>query len=106
MHLDPAELREVQRILAFWAPDVPVFAYGSRIHGRNLKPMSDLDLCLRAPAPVPDKVRWKLRDAFDISDLPMRVDITDWHDLSDEFRASIEPDLTLVSAPASARMAV
>lgn len=96
MHLDGPHLQEVKRILAFWAPGIPAFAYGSRIHGRNLKPLSDLDLCLKDVRPVPDKVIWQVRDAFDISDLPMRVDVVDWHNLSEEFRDAIGPDLTRV----------
>jgi uncharacterized protein len=96
MHLDPGHLREVRRILSFWAPGIPVYAYGSRVHGRNLKPMSDLDLCFKATTPVTDKVMWQVRDAFDVSDLPMRVEIVDWHHLSEEFRAAILPDMTRV----------
>ena len=82
LHLKPAELLEVRRILAFWAPGVPTFAFGSRATGHNLKETSDLDLCFKDINPASDKVRAKTRDAFDISDLPMRVDWVDWHDLS------------------------
>ena len=97
MHLDPAHLHEIQRILTFWAPGVPAFAYGSRVHGRNLKPLSDVDICLKGETPVSEKLRWQLRDAFDISDLPMRVDLVDWHDLSPEFQARIAGDLEEIS---------
>ena len=104
MHLSPDDLRTVQRILAFWAPGISVFAYGSRVHGRHVKPFSDLDLCLRGTARVPDRTLGEVRDAFDISGLPMRVDVVDWHELGEEFRALIEPDLepvpSLTVAPA------
>lgn len=97
MHLSNDEIREVRRIISFWAPGVPIYAFGSRVHGRNLKRYSDLDLCLKDSLPVPDSIRWKLKDAFTLSDLPMRVDIVDWNDLSPEFRKVIEPDLTPIS---------
>lgn len=94
MHLTPDDLAFVRKALAFWAPGVPAFAFGSRVHGRNLKTHSDLDICLRDAAPVPLPVIDRLRDAFSLSDLPMRVDLIDWHDLTDDFRAAIEQDLT------------
>lgn len=97
MHLSADEIREVRRIITFWAPGVPVYAFGSRVHGRNLKRYSDLDLCLKDKLPVPENIRWKLTDAFTLSDLPMRVDIVDWHELSPDFRNLIEPDLTPLS---------
>lgn len=97
MHVEPGHLREIERILSFWAPGIPAYAYGSRVHGRNIKPLSDLDICLKAEMPVPDKVRWQVRDAFEISDLPMRVDVVDWHELSAEFRDKIAPDLTPIA---------
>lgn len=102
MHLEAQHLREVRRILSFWATGIPAFAYGSRVHGRNLKPRSDLDLCLKGPAAVPDKVMWQVRDAFEISDLPMRVDVVDWHRLSTEFQTHIALDLTPLSEPSLA----
>jgi hypothetical protein len=49
MHIEPGQLEEARRILAFWAPGIPAYAYGSRAHGRGLKATSDLDLCLRRP---------------------------------------------------------
>lgn len=93
---DPAQLREVQRIIAFWAPEIDAYAFGSRVHGRALKPTSDLDICLRGSAPVDAKILRQVRDAFEISDLPMRVDVVDWHALSVEFQAAIAADLTPV----------
>ena len=33
------------------------------------------------------------KDAFTLSDLPMRVDVVDWFDLDDELRAAIAADM-------------
>jgi hypothetical protein len=42
VHISEAALDDVHRILHFCLPpDVRVYAYGSRVHGRNLKPFSD-----------------------------------------------------------------
>jgi len=53
--------------------------------------LSDLDLCLKDNY---DKstVR-KLQDAFTESDLPFKVDIVVWAELSDGFKKQIEADL-------------
>lgn len=100
MRIDPAYLHEVQRILAFWAPGVPAYAFGSRVHGHALKPTSDLDICLGGAEPLKPKVLRQVRDAFEISDLPIRVDVVDWHDLSPEFREVIGPDLEVIQPAA------
>ena len=97
MHIPPEHLEEVKRILAFWAPRLPAYAFGSRVHGRTLKRTSDLDICFKGDAPVPKKVMRQVTNAFDVSDIPFRVDIVDWHDLSQDFRANIEADLTRLS---------
>lgn len=97
MHIPPEHLQEVKRILAFWAPGLPAYAFGSRVHGRTLKRTSDLDICFKAAAPVPKKVMRQVTNAFDVSDIPFRVDIVDWHDLSQDFRTNIESDLKPLS---------
>ena len=90
--LDPSEIEMVRSILARnLAPPVRVYAFGSRVHGRALKAFSDLDLCL-APSAIPETVS-RLREAFEDSDLPYKVDVVDWSELSPEFREAIQGDL-------------
>jgi predicted nucleotidyltransferase len=98
MHLEAAHLKEIHEILAFYGKGLPVYAFGSRVHGRMLKRTSDLDLCVRGGQRVDEKRMRKLRDTFDISDLPFRVDVVDWHDLSEDFRKLIEKDLEPITA--------
>lgn len=93
MRLDAGILAEVKRIAAFWMPDVEVYAFGSRVHGRNLKRHSDLDLCVKGNDAVPERMLQKARDAFDVSDIPIRVDVVDWHRLAQGFREAIKGDL-------------
>jgi predicted nucleotidyltransferase len=93
-HLSDGDRAEVRRILESNLPeDVRVFAFGSRVHGRNLKPYSDLDLCLRAEKPLPVTVLTKLAADFEDSHLPYKVDVVDWGALSPEFRDVIAGDL-------------
>lgn len=98
MHLGDDHLVEVKRILARnLPPSVQVFAFGSRVHGRNLKPYSDLDLCLWGKLPVPAAVMTKLGTEFEDSLLPFKVDVIDWVAISPEFRVAISADLELLT---------
>lgn len=88
-------LAEIRRILDEQAPDCEVRAFGSRLDGCAEK-YSDLDLALVGK----DKLDWrrieKLKDAFAASNLPMIVDVIDWHAVSDEFRAVIEKNYVVI----------
>ena len=89
------DLAEVQRILSEHVPACEVRAFGSRIESKA-KRFSDLDLALVGD----EKLEWRkielLKDAFAASDLPMSVDLVDWHAISDEFRAIIEAHYEIV----------
>jgi predicted nucleotidyltransferase len=70
--------------------EVKAYVFGSRARN-TAKPLSDLDLCLKDDY---DKstVR-KLQDAFEESDLPFKVDIVIWSEISESFIKHIEKDL-------------
>lgn len=82
-------LTEIRRILAKHVSDCEVRVFGSRIEGKA-REFSDLDLVLVGG----EKLNWRkverLKDAFASSNLPMTIDIIDWHAISNEFRAIIE----------------
>lgn len=79
----------VTKILKQHVKNAEVWAFGSRVHGRHLKPFSDLDLVIKADELLPSAARFKLQEAFSESDLPFRVDIVEWAGVSDEFKAII-----------------
>lgn len=68
------------------------FVFGSRVKGHT-KPLPDLDLCIKSNCS--STLLRKLQDAFEESDLPFKVDIVIWSDLSDSFRSHIEKDLMI-----------
>lgn len=76
-------------ILQQYIPDVPVYAYGSRVKGTARK-FSDLDLCIMNQSPLSHEDLGGLRDAFSESDLPYKVDITEWARANDETRNRIK----------------
>lgn len=82
------EHREVVRLLQRHLPDTEVWAYGSRVKG-NARPASDLDLVTFASAGQNEAVS-RLREAFDESALPFRVDLFVWDKVPKEFRKNIE----------------
>jgi len=87
--LNPNHLETVERILAEQVPDCEVRAFGSRVTW-TAKDYSDLDLAIvGARALDADSLR-RLKEAFEESDLPFRVDVLDWHGISDRFRKVIE----------------
>lgn len=86
--LRPDYLAIVQHILRTHVPDVEVRAFGSRVTG-SAKPHSDLDLVVRAGGKIPLKAMALLLNAFRESDLPFRVDVLDWHEISAEFQELI-----------------
>lgn len=69
----------------------PFYAYGSRVKGKA-KRLSDLDLMILEDVEA-GQVE-SVREAFEESDLPIKVDVSLWSELSDEFRQQVQGDLT------------
>lgn len=88
IQLEDKHLEIVRNILT--ELNMSVFVFGSRAKN-TAKPLSDLDLCLKD---IYEKstIR-KLQNAFEESDLPFKVDVVVWSDLSDDFQKHIEKDL-------------
>lgn len=89
IHMPPEWIEEVQRILRLHVPERRVKLFGSRASGLRLKPHSDIDLCVMGDAPVDEKTIRQIKDAFADSNLPVRVDIVTWAEVSPVFRANI-----------------
>ena len=66
-----------------------VFVFGSRAGG-TVKPWSDLDLSIEGPGPLPLSTLATLREEFDESSLPWKVDLVDRFTTSDEFGSIID----------------
>ena len=74
--LSLAQCQLVRRLLDAVLPGATVKVFGSRATGQA-RPYSDLDLLLLNPARLTWQQRADLRDAFEASDLPFRVDLVD-----------------------------
>ncbi|GHU61541.1 hypothetical protein FACS189445_3670 [Spirochaetia bacterium] len=85
-------------ILAAYVPDGEVWAFGSRYRG-TAKPYSDLDLAIIGNEKLSARLLGDIRDAFEESNLPFRVDALDWNSLSKEFQAIIKSGYEVIYSP-------
>jgi type I restriction enzyme S subunit len=74
---------------------VRVYAYGSRVRG-NAHRFSDVDLAIESAQPIGVELLFALRNAFDDSNLPYSVDVTDLAHATPGFRASVDRDRELI----------
>lgn len=95
--LNPHDLKIVLAILRKFVPDREVWAFGSRVKW-TAKPFSDLDLAIVGEQSLPISIAADLAEAFDESELPIKVDVVDWATTSDAFRKIIEKDKVVVQA--------
>ena len=86
--LNPKHLKTIQYILAEYIPDYEVRAFGSRVKW-TAKDYSDLDLAVVGNKPLSFKQKGQLAEAFEESNLPIRVDVLDWQSISEGFRQVI-----------------
>ena len=100
LDLPENQLQLVRGILQEIAPDREVWAFGSRVKG-TAKPYSDLDLVIRGEKDLPIRIMNRLVEAFQESDLPIRVDVLEWCAISPAFRQVIEQKYAVVQ-PANA----
>ena len=99
--LSPHHLETVKRILDEHVPGCEVKAFGSRATW-TATDYSDLDLLVLGQSEVAGATLSRLNEAFEESDLPMRVDVVDWHGTSPAFRKLIEPSCVRLPMAAGA----
>ncbi|MBI2603218.1 MAG: nucleotidyltransferase domain-containing protein [Deltaproteobacteria bacterium] len=66
-----------------------VLVFGSRTKGTH-KPFSDIDICLKGAQALPRSLLADLRGQLEECDLPYKVDLIDYHQVSDGFRTLID----------------
>ncbi len=86
----------VKSLLKRFLPNTIVWAFGSRVKFTS-RPESDLDLT--AFIKLGQKIGLnELKEAFDESNLPFRVDIHDWNGIPENFKRNIEKEYVVVQA--------
>ena len=82
--------KNVLALLERYLPNTTAWVYGSRANWTS-RPQSDLDMVVFATPEQNDRVA-ELREAFEESDLPFRVDLFVWDTVPEEFRKRIETE--------------
>ena len=93
--VSPPDLEIIKKILRKNVPKSEVRAFGSRVEG-PAKDYSDLDIAIVGQEKLSDKIFYALKEDFEESDLPFRVDVLDWHRISEEFKKVIEKQFEIV----------
>lgn len=91
----PHNMATIQQILHKFVPDCEVRAFGSRVNG-TAKPYSDLDLAIIGKEKIKRRVKALLKEAFEESKLPFRVDVLDYNAISKEFRAIVDKQYEII----------
>ncbi len=86
--LSEKELRIVKNVLKNYVSDYEVLVFGSRVTGNTHK-YSDLDIAIRGADKIDLLVLAAVKDEFQNTDLPFRVDIIDFNRITPEFQAVI-----------------
>lgn len=94
--LTDKQYREVMALFERYIPDIEVWAYGSRVKFTS-KDYSDLDLVVFISSERLYQVS-ELREAFDDSYLPFRVDLFIWDEIPEQFRVNIEREHVVLQA--------
>jgi type I restriction enzyme, S subunit len=93
--LNQRDWSEVKRILTQYVPEYSVWAFGSRVTGAA-KNYSDLDIAIVTDQPLSLERMATINDAFDESDLPIRVDVVDWAVTNASFREIIRQNYVVI----------
>ena len=84
----------IKTLIAQHLPDTTVWAYGSRVKWAS-KPQSDLDLVAFSSKKQTLQIA-SLREAFEESDLPFRVDLLVWDEIPEKFHENIKIERVVV----------
>ena len=91
IELRSSELELVLKIIGDTIPNLEVWAFGSRVHRRQLKEFSDLDLVVFKAGDLLLDLG-VLRENLADSDLPFTVDVSSWAQLPDWLQQEILQD--------------
>ena len=81
------QLEEITSLLERYLPGTKVWAYGSRVKFSARKD-SDLDLVCFTSLEQSGQF-YALKEQFDESNLPFRVDLLEWNNIPDNFKENI-----------------
>jgi type I restriction enzyme S subunit len=87
--ISPENWRIVRDVLQRYVPEREVWAFGSRAKW-TAKEFSDLDIAIIGDEPLSIGLMAEMREAFQESSLPFKIDIVDWASITPPFRQIIQ----------------
>lgn len=90
---------EIRRVLTQCVPEYAVWAFGSRVTG-DARPYSDLDLVIKTGNRLSLKRMATIKEAFDESDLTIKVDVVDWAATGSAFQEIIQQQYVVIQQAA------
>ena len=90
LDIEPEDQKILLELLNQYLPTTEVWLYGSRIKG-TARPYSDLDMVVFTQNNQQMFV-FDLKEAFEDSDLPFRVDLFTWDDVPESFHKNIKAE--------------
>jgi len=87
--ISPENWQIVREILQRYVPDREVWAFGSRAKW-TAKEFSDLDLAIIGDTPLSIALTADMKEAFQESALPFKIDIVDWASITPSFQQVIQ----------------
>jgi predicted nucleotidyltransferase len=91
IQLSNSDLAFIKSTLTENLPNATYYVFGSRAKG-TAKPSSDLDTVIVSTEKIPLDLLSALNEIFSESNLLFKVDIIDWHRISDEFQKKIRSE--------------
>lgn len=85
--ISDSTLKNIKEILHKYLPaDVHMFIYGSRAT-QSYRTFSDVDIGIESPQPISPAIIDSLHEAFEESDIPYIVTVTDFSKTSQKFQS-------------------
>ena len=85
-----SQRKTILALLGKYLPNTTAWVYGSRVKWTS-RPQSDLDMVVFSTSEQHRNIS-DLREAFEESNLPFRVDLFVWDEVPEQFRKEIETD--------------
>jgi len=89
INITDSELKIILEKLEKYVPDCEVRAFGSR-YKWTAKKYSDIDIAIVGKEKLDWKLIFDIKEEFQESELPFRVDVLDWNAITLEFQKIIE----------------
>ena len=95
LNIDEKYLKIIKDILKKYVPENEVRVFGSRLTDKA-KSYSDIDIAIVGKSKIDRQTMIRLKEEFENSDIPFRVDVLDWHRISDSFKKIIEKEYVIL----------